>query len=95
MLGLKQQLVSSWGSDGLDEQKLNTKVIIFDSIAITILIMMMTMTMRMIMMKRRKNSSAQISYCEELLSALSLVHPGIKSELLFTLSSSSSSSSSS
>jgi len=42
MLGLKQQLVSSWGSDGLDEQKLNTK----------------------------------ISYCEELLSALSLVHPG-------------------
>jgi len=42
MLGLKQQLVSSWGSDGLDEQKLNTK----------------------------------ISYCEELLSALSLIHPG-------------------
>jgi len=42
MLGLKQQLVSSWASDGLDEEKLHTK----------------------------------ISYCEQLLSALSLVHPG-------------------
>jgi len=42
MLGLKQQLVSSWGSDGLDLEKLHTK----------------------------------ISYCEELLSTLSRLHPG-------------------
>jgi len=42
MLGLKHQLVSSWGSEGLDVDKLVTK----------------------------------ISYCNELLSTLSLVHPG-------------------
>ena len=40
MLGLKQQLVSSWGSDGLDEEKLHTKVVIFNinSIAIALII---------------------------------------------------------
>ena len=27
MLGLKQQLVSSWASDGLDMEKLHTKVL--------------------------------------------------------------------
>merc|ERR1719222_1057900 len=42
MLSLKQQLVSALASDGLDEEKLHTKM----------------------------------SYCEELLSKLSLVHPG-------------------
>lgn len=41
MLGLKQQLVSSWASDGLDEEKLHTKVFNFNinnSIAIAIII---------------------------------------------------------
>ena len=71
MLGLKQQLVSSWGSDGIDEEKLHTKVIIFNindiaiaitnDIAINIIIFIFPKTLNDIEDDEQKTASTSIS----------------------------------
>ena len=59
MMSLKQQLVSSWASDGLDVEKLHTKVFIFNMMMMlmmmmVLMIMIMVMVMVTVMMMNRK-----------------------------------------